>query len=93
MRDLHAVIMGRRWHVRFVPLRKVDGDCDPPDRPNKQIRIDSRLRGEKRLEIIIHESKHAGGWFRSEEFVLQESKDLARLLWRLGYRCIGEDDE
>ena len=59
-------------------------------RPNasipKRIVVDSRLRGEHRLEVIIHELRHAADWGRDEGFVDQESKDLARVLWRLGYR-------
>lgn len=92
MKKLCAIIMGKRWNVCFTPLRKVRGYCQSPDTPNKKLCVDSRLRGEERLEVIIHEAKHAGGWFRSEEFVTQEAKDLARLLWRLGYRCIEEEE-
>jgi hypothetical protein len=34
----------------------------------------------------IHEGMHASNWFQSEETVDQSSKDIGRLLWRLGYR-------
>lgn len=91
MKKLHAVIMGKRWSVVFEPLRKERGYCESPETPNKKIVVDSRLTGEERLEVIIHEAKHAGGWYRSEEYVTQEAQDLARLLWRLGYRCPGDD--
>lgn len=91
MKMLFAVIMGKRWRVCFTPLRSELGFCESPDTPNKRLVIDSRLTGEERLEVIIHEAKHAGGWYRSEEFVEQEASDLARLLWRLGYRCMEED--
>lgn len=34
----------------------------------------------------IHEGMHAGNWDKREETIDQSSKDIGRLLWRLGYR-------
>ena len=41
-----------------------------------------------RNELItwIHEALHACNWAKSEETIDQSSKDIGRLLWRLGYR-------
>lgn len=64
----------------------VSGDCSSPSDKDKEIRIDNRLNGEHKLEILIHEFRHAADWGRDEGFVDQEAKDLARMLWRLGYR-------
>lgn len=83
---MQVSVQGKRWNLRFPRLQTARGDCDSPDKPNKQIRIDARLSGEERLEVIIHELLHAGGWHRSECYVEQEAKDIARILWRLGYR-------
>jgi hypothetical protein len=62
------------------------GDCDAPTTPNKEIRIASNLRGEERLEVLIHEMVHAAGWHIDETFVEQFASDAARALWRQGYR-------
>lgn len=84
--DVRITLLGKRWNLRFVPLVKNDGDCDSPNTPGKEIRIDNRLSGERLLEILIHECRHAADWSRDEEFIAQEAKDMARVLWKLGYR-------
>lgn len=84
---------GKVWNFVRVIIRMKDaegnavlGDCDPPNKPNKQIRVDSRLKDQEELEIIIHELLHAGYWIVDEEHIAQTAHDLARILWRLGYR-------
>lgn len=67
------------------------GACDAPDQPGKRIRIRSTLRGEKRLEIVIHELLHAASWQSSEEWVEQIAMDFARILTRMGYINVNED--
>lgn len=85
-------ILGKRWRLRFCRI-KDDGECDPPDKPGKEIRINSRLRGLDKLEAIVHEALHAGNWLhRSEEAVTQEAHDMARVLWKLNYRCLNEEE-
>jgi hypothetical protein len=80
-------ILGKRWVLRFVPsLGGNRGDCDPPDRPGKEIRIAAGLRGEERLEVLVHELVHAAGWHIDEEFVERFASDVACILSRLGYR-------
>ena len=39
-------LLGRIWNLRFAPNLAHRGDCDPPDRPNKEIRVLSTLGGE-----------------------------------------------
>jgi len=43
-----------------------------------------------RDELItwIHEAMHACEWNKSEKVVDRTSKDIGRLLWRLGYRRV-----
>jgi hypothetical protein len=38
------------------------------------------------LETLIHEALHACNWKAKEPEVLQTGKDIARFLWRVGYR-------
>jgi hypothetical protein len=79
-------ILGKRWRLRFAPNMTNRGDCDPPDQPDKEIRVSSALRGEERLEVLIHELLHSAGWHIDEEFVERFARDATRALWRLGYR-------
>ena len=92
MFDHRITIRGKRYLLRFCNL-KARGDCDGPHVKNKQIRVRQTLRGEERLEVIIHEILHAGHWDMSEEAVHEFAVDLARILYRrLGYRD-GEEKE
>jgi hypothetical protein len=74
------------WTLRFAPNLANRGDCDPPDKPGKEIRVSSSLQGEERLEVLIHELVHAAGWHIAEGFTETFARDAARVLWRLGYR-------
>jgi hypothetical protein len=84
---MKVIIHGKRWDLSFcrVPPDRL-GDCDSPDATNKGIRVSKDLRGEKALEITLHELFHAANWRTSEEYVEREARDIARILWRLGYR-------
>jgi hypothetical protein len=62
------------------------GTCDAPNTPGKAIRILSELKGRERLETIIHECLHAAGWELKEKSVTHAARDIARILWKLGYR-------
>lgn len=79
-------ILGKVWRLRFAPNMANRGDCDPPCQRGKEIRISSSLRGEERLEVLIHELLHAAGWHIDESFVERFAADAARALWRAGYR-------
>tara|TARA_Y100000401_G_scaffold112129_1_gene111186 strand:+ start:412 stop:696 length:285 start_codon:yes stop_codon:yes gene_type:complete len=85
-------ILGKKWKFRFTPFRGVKGEkpdhgrCDHPEKPRKEILINSRLVGRARLEAILHESLHAAAWHWDESAVQDLGADLSRLLWRLGYR-------
>lgn len=91
---LRVKVMGKLWNLLFMPesrIPKVDGEpgdglTDSPETPNKAMRVACELRGEKRLEITLHEIMHAGNWHLDEEFVREFCEDQARILWRLGYR-------
>jgi len=81
-----VTLCGKRWQLRFVPRLNADGECDAPGHVGKAIRIAARLRGQRRLAVLIHEMLHACGWPLDEEFVDQAAHDIAHVLWRLGYR-------
>lgn len=80
-------ILGKCWELVFKPLRSDDGYCDPPELPRKQIQINERLRGERRLEVLIHEMLHAADWHKDEDaWIVPVAHDIARVLWKVGYR-------
>ena len=83
-------ILGKRWEIIFVPQHELakdeDGLCDAPDTPAKALRILDALEGEALLETVIHEFTHAADWSKDDAWVHPFGRDLARVLWRLGYR-------
>jgi hypothetical protein len=83
-------MLNRYWKLRFTCLLFHRGDCDAPTRANKEIRIDTRLHGEERLEVLIHEFLHAAAWHLDETFVDNFARDTARTLWRVDYRLCKE---
>jgi hypothetical protein len=87
---MRVKVLGKIWRLRFAPNMGARGTCDPPSAPGKEIRISSSLRGEERLEVLIHELLHGAGWHIDESFVEQFASDAARVLWRLGYRDSGD---
>ena len=83
--DHHFQIDGSKWLWRYSPLKgKADGWTDFELR---KVLIHSQLQGRKRLEIELHEGLHAAlGPTISEESVTQTARDLAKILWLLGYK-------
>ena len=85
------LIAGKKWPWRYTRLRgNAAGWTFMRDQNNQtlieKVLIDSRLKGRARLETEIHEFLHAANPTHSEEHVTQQGKDLARILWCLGYR-------
>ena len=58
---------------------------------NDSIEIDSRLKGKKHLEILVHEATHVLFPSLSEEEVEKKSIILTNTLWKEGYRRIDND--
>lgn len=90
-RDHHFLLHGIRWLLRFTRLRgNADGWTYLPDakapRMRPKILIDERLKGRKRLEIIIHELLHVSFPTACEEHVTESGQDISKVLWKLGYR-------
>ena len=77
-------VLGKMWRLRFAPNMANRGDCDKPDQPGKEIRIACNLRGEERLEVLLHELVHAADWHLDESFVEQFASDAARALCGAG---------
>ena len=77
-------LRGKYWEIRRDKLpSKLDGLCDPNA---KRITIQPNLTGERELDVLIHEMLHACHWDLAEESITETASDLARVLFRLGYR-------
>ena len=90
---------GKRWLIRFTRLRGTAigwtflADEKSPD-VNERILIDEgtyKKRNRAALELLIHEAYHALNPAYDESVVEQHSRDLARLLWGLGWRAKGDE--
>jgi len=91
--DHHFTIAGRVWLWRYSRLRgSAAGWTCWPDakRPHQRpkILIDTRLTGRARLETEIHEALHACFPQVCEETITESGRDLARVLYALGYRLV-----
>jgi hypothetical protein len=85
----YHTIRGKRYKIELVAPSKIQYDlgvCQDPRQKGKSIKINNTLTGLEELDTWIHEFLHASFFDLSEEPVLEISTDLARLLWRLGYR-------
>lgn len=83
---MQITMLGKRWTLRFAPNLGNGGDCDPPDHPRKEIRINSTLDERRELEVILHELTHAAFWHLDETYVENFANAAADVLRRLGYR-------
>lgn len=64
----------------------VHGYCECPETKKKELVAPVSGGTVHDLEIILHEALHACFWWLSEYFVAWAARDLARFLWRLGWR-------
>ena len=90
---MRITLRGRRYRLEEVARLPGDrfGDCTSPLLPHRLIRVRRSLKGQRRLEVILHEALHACLWDLDEEAIEETAHDLARLLWRLGYGVHKDD--
>lgn len=64
-----------------------DGICDARNGSlSREILIQSGLSPKRKLTVLIHEALHACYGHLGEDQVEQGAEDIARFLWRIGYR-------
>ena len=68
-----------------ITVGELDGLCDT-FKKERELIIMAGLNKQAGLETAIHEALHACDWNKAEIMVGQTGKDIARFLWRLGYR-------
>jgi len=76
---------GKRYLIETGPI---DGLCIPPDgKTDCAIYLTSSIQNKRRcLETILHEALHACSFDTGEQVVTETARDIARLLWRMGWR-------
>ena len=78
-----ATFNGRRFRVwsdqQVIGFADIPGD-DPA------IYVDPTLKAKPHLETAVHEALHACFPSATEDDIEQKGRDVARWLWRLGYR-------
>lgn len=91
MEDHHFQIGGQRWLFRYSTLK--GSAFGWTEYAKRKILIHSGLKKSRaRLECEVHEILHASlGPTISEEAVTSTAKDLAKVLWLLGYRLPKDD--
>ena len=87
----HIVLRGKRYRIVLASKlgsedNPLDGSCSDPNSPGKTIHYSVGLRGELRLDVLIHEMLHACFWDVREEGIEEAATDISHCLWRIGYR-------
>lgn len=83
-----------RWLVRFTDLKgQAYGYTFSQKSKRPRILIHDGLRGRHRLTIIVHELLHALYPTASEEHTEQAGKDIAKVLYSLGYREVQDGEK
>ncbi len=88
-----ATFRGKRYKIVWsIPKRHqihnepTLGVCEAPNQKDKAICIQKGTSEIENLSTIIHESLHASYWDHDEDSTQEVADDLARFLWRCGYR-------
>ena len=68
-----------------ITIEKLAGMGDTYNKEREMV-ILADLETRNGLETLIHESLHCCKWPATEETVIITAHDIARFLWRLGYR-------
>ena len=76
---------GKKYHIMLCDL---DGNTDTDYK--LWLIVERDLKKKIGLETTIHEALHACCWRSTEQKVENTARDIARFLWRLGYRKVEE---
>ena len=78
---------GKRYRIILNEYLGRDyGLCDNPNRKEKSIKLNRNLDEKQLLAFAIHEALHACLWDLDEQAIDSSSADIARFLYRLGFR-------
>lgn len=80
---MQATFRNRVFDVKYMDTGELDGSCGDE---NELIEINNRVRGLARLITEIHETLHACLPMLEEKIIEPSATDIAKFLWKLGYR-------
>lgn len=87
---LRVKLAGKYWTIRHLPARRLGRDvcglCDDPKRARPEIWLKQSLSEKDMLDTTVHELLHALFPDLSEESVTKAGTEIAKVLWKLGYR-------
>ena len=75
---------GRKYLIDIDPCIQ-EGSCNQY-KVERTISVMEYLSTRKGLETLLHECLHASDWTKKEETVERTAREIAHLMWRLGYR-------
>ncbi len=89
---MHHTFRGRRFRIerRRLSPERFDGRWYARDalyESDGVLTFQPHLRGQRRLDAELHEMLHACFPDLDEDAVGTAASDMARFLWRVGYRC------
>ena len=81
-------IRGNKYDIKRASLKNDWGVCTDPSAPDRKILINRELKdeSEKLLVIVLHEMLHAGLFDLDESVVDELSKDIGKVLYKMGAR-------
>ncbi len=93
---MKIVVMGEKWELKMTAHGlgpNEYGECpDPRDKKSQPIKIRPGMSPRQELDTVIHELLHAGAYkLLSEEWVNEFAQDVARVLWKMGWRKTGDE--
>ena len=89
--EFRTRIAGRVWRVRFEPARVMGTDwgrCWLPAGRHPLIQVRRALRGQRALDVLVHECLHAARPDLDEAAVEAPASAIARAQGRAGYRKV-----
>ena len=88
---MECILGGKRYRVEYRVKSRMPaflGHCTESLGENDPglIRIRKGLDEKTELDTLIHEALHASDWSKSEEWIEETAKEVANLLWGMGWR-------
>ena len=81
-----VTVRGHVWKLGKIRDKGERGACEAPDVPGREIDFPIHGGTRKDLDTIVHELLHAAMWDIDEEAVYETATDIAKVLWRCGWR-------
>ncbi len=81
-----VTVRGHKWGVAKLNKGRALGLCEGPHIPGKEMDFPVHGGTRKDLDTIVHELLHAAMWDAAEECVYETAQDIAKVLWRCGWR-------